>query len=122
LAAGASETVKNKQIAFRVKTDAAILGAGIVLAGGTDTYPAPPATPRQHPKLTTPFSPEGTKCNLRFASSRGRDDFRALWFCQVWFTGFLSLSLILNPVSWLQLCPIWFASFCATQNDFSDNG
>jgi hypothetical protein len=46
------------QIAFRVKTDAAILGAGFVLAGGADTYPAPPATPRHHPKLTAPFSPQ----------------------------------------------------------------
>jgi len=45
------------QVAFRVQTDAVILGAGIVLAGGADAYPAPPATPRQHPKLTTPFSP-----------------------------------------------------------------
>jgi hypothetical protein len=46
------------QIAFRMKTDAAILGAGFVLADGADTYPAPPATPRHHPKLPAPFSPQ----------------------------------------------------------------
>jgi hypothetical protein len=56
------------QFAFRVQTDAAILGAGVVLAGGADAYPAPPATPRHHPKLAASFSPKGTKCNLRFAS------------------------------------------------------
>jgi hypothetical protein len=50
------------QFAFRVQTDAAILGAGFVLAGGADAYPAPPATPRHHPKLTASFSPKGTKC------------------------------------------------------------
>jgi hypothetical protein len=46
------------QIAFRVKTDAAILGAGCVIAGGADMYPAPPALPCHHPKLTTSFSPQ----------------------------------------------------------------
>jgi hypothetical protein len=46
------------QIAFRVKTDAAILGAGGVIAGGADIYPAPPALPGHHPKLTTSFSPQ----------------------------------------------------------------
>jgi hypothetical protein len=59
---------QDRQFAFRVQTDAAILGAGIVLAGGADTYPTPPATPRHHPKLTASFAPKGTKCNLRFAS------------------------------------------------------
>jgi len=43
------------QVAFRVKTDAAILGAGIVIAGGADTYPAPPTTSRHHPKLAAFF-------------------------------------------------------------------
>jgi hypothetical protein len=74
------------QIAFRVQTDAAILGAGIVLAGGADIYPAPPATPRHHPprrqeamrgkaKLTASFAPKDTKCNLRFASMAQRHGF-----------------------------------------------
>jgi hypothetical protein len=67
------------QVAFRVQTDAAILGANIVLAGGADIYPAPPAPPRYHPKLTASFSPKGTKCNLRFASfCATQNDFRAL--------------------------------------------
>jgi hypothetical protein len=55
------------QVAFRVQTDAAILGANIVLAGSADIYPAPPAPPRYHPNLTASFAPKGTKCNLRFA-------------------------------------------------------
>jgi hypothetical protein len=86
------------QIAFRVKTDAAILGAGFVLAGGADTYPAPPATPRHHPKLTTSFSPKGTKCNLRFASMAQRHGF----YGDRTSTGFCSTRermLFLNPDS-----------------------
>jgi len=50
--------LQRKQIAFRVKTDAAIPGAGCVVAGGADTYSAPPATPCHHPKLAAPFSPQ----------------------------------------------------------------
>jgi hypothetical protein len=46
------------QIAFRVKTDAAILGAGGVIADGADTHPAPSALPCHHPKLTASFSPQ----------------------------------------------------------------
>ena len=77
--------VKTKrQIAFRVQTDAAILGADCVLAGGADAYPAPPAPPCHHPKFTASFSPKGTKCNLRFASfCPGQNDFRGLSaFCR----------------------------------------
>jgi hypothetical protein len=39
-----------------MKTNATILGANIVLAGGADAYPAPPAPPRYHPKLVAFFS------------------------------------------------------------------
>jgi hypothetical protein len=51
------QAARKKQVAFRVQTDAAILGAGFVLAGGADIYPAPPATSRHHPKLAASFSP-----------------------------------------------------------------
>jgi hypothetical protein len=49
---------QDRQIAFRVKTDVAIPGAGGVIAGGADTYPAPPALPCHHPGLATSFSPQ----------------------------------------------------------------
>jgi hypothetical protein len=65
-----------KQIAFRVKTDAAILGAGFVLAGGADAYPAPPATPRHHPKLTASFSPRTRNATCGSPPWRNAMDFR----------------------------------------------
>jgi len=84
------------QVAFRVKTDAAILGADCVLAGGADIYPAPPAPPCHHPKLTASFSPKGTKCNLRFASMALRHGFYGLRHtCFALRRSSLSLSIFL---------------------------
>jgi hypothetical protein len=51
---GGAETLM--QVAFRMKTNATILCANIVFAGGADACPAPPAPPRYHPKLIAFFS------------------------------------------------------------------
>ena len=70
------------QVAFRVQTDAAILSADCVLAGGADTYPAPPATPCHHSKLTTSFSPQtrnATCGSPHFARRKMNGEFRVPW-------------------------------------------
>jgi|GEM_PF-4257021 len=94
------------QVAFRVKTDAAILGAGIVLAGGADAYPAPPATSRQHPKLTASFSPQTRNATCGSPPWRDAMDFRCSCFHRILFTRVASTVLILTPAFWMLFsCP-----------------
>jgi len=98
---------REKQVAFRVQTDAAILGAGIVLAGGADAYPAPPATSRHHPKLAASFSPHFDLAQCRPTRNatcgsppwRNAMDFRCSRLHRILFNGAASASLILNPDS-----------------------
>jgi hypothetical protein len=62
---GFSGEEKRKQVAFRVKTDAAILGAGIVVAGIAHVYAATPAPPCHHP----PLREEATQGTAKLAAS-----------------------------------------------------
>jgi len=87
----AASAEKKRQIAFRVKTDAAILGAGSAIrtgmarirpskglddfipsgslrTGGAYVYTAPPETPASRDKLIQPFSRQNTECMPWFAS------------------------------------------------------
>jgi hypothetical protein len=75
------------QVAFRVQTNAAILGAGIVLADGADTYPAPSATSHHHPKLTAFFAPQTRNATCGSPPWRNAMEFLVLVDRCVWVAG-----------------------------------
>jgi hypothetical protein len=85
--------LRRKQFAFRVKTDVAILGAGFVIAGGADTYPAPPATPRHHPKLTTPFSPQTRNATCGLPHREDAMIFGPMGSRRIWLAGLTTSTL-----------------------------
>ena len=59
--------------AFRGEKDAAISGAGFVVADFADSHPAKPAPPRHHPELSASFPRpwRATKCAVRFPRRAG---------------------------------------------------
>ena len=72
------------QVAFRMKTNAPILGANIVLAGGADTYPAPPAPPGYYPELIAFFSSQSRNATCGSPPSRGAmDSGDTPWLCPI---------------------------------------